>query len=751
MTDTPPRRFALPFGLAVLALLFAAFMGAGLLVEPPAPRAANAENQFDAAGAEARLARILGDETPHPVDSAAQDPVRERLLAEIRALGFTPELRERFVCRPEGLRIDCAMVRNILFSAGPASGPAILAATHYDSVPAGPGASDAGIAVAAWLEIARILRDEPLQRRVIFLISDGEEVALLGAYAFAESGGMAGVEALVNLEARGTRGPAVFFESNQPNADAVAAFTHAPRGMANSVMADIYAMLPNSTDVSALTRPGLDVVNIALLEGLENYHTPQDSLASFSAASAQHMGDMALAATRAFASGPDRGDVTPQVYTDIASRAFVSAPMWAAQAALGVSLLIAIAAFWRAGKEGRWRAFAAPLVALIVAGVFSAAIGFALGAMRAGETYWFAQPEWTRAWCVLAALVALPLALMLTRAPRNAHMLGAAAWLWFVALGFAASFALPGISILFAIPAAAYALLAAIGFVWTPARGLGAWVAAALALLIWAPTLFLVELALGFEFPYAFAVLTALVAVTWLGAIVRVQGEARWRGGAAVLGVGLIAAIVGAVSAPAASATRPAPLNLNYFLDVDAGHARLLAGGAARPLPPEIAAAADFSAEMVLPGDRFATWAAPADIAPAPAPTLAEITLTEAGDTRTVQARLVMNGAYRALVRVPRASAPLSVTLNGAAARIADAGEGPGEFVTLSCQGRACDGAVLELTFTGDRPLGEWFVIGQTPGVAAAPADAVRAARSGTTTPIQFGDAVVALRRVRVE
>ena len=97
---------------------------------------------------------------------------------------------------------------------------------------------------------------------MIFLISDGEEPALLGAQAFAEGDPlMASVEAVVNLEARGTRGPAVFFESNQPNADAVAAFAHAPRGIANSVMADVYGLLQNSTDVTALRRPGLDIVD----------------------------------------------------------------------------------------------------------------------------------------------------------------------------------------------------------------------------------------------------------------------------------------------------------------------------------------------------------------------------------------------------------------------------------------------------------------------------------------------------------
>ncbi|MBC7769969.1 MAG: M28 family peptidase [Phycisphaerales bacterium] len=752
MTETPPPRIvAFPFGLIALAFLFTVLMGAGILVQPSPLRVANAAHQFDATAAQARLARILGDEAPHPVDSAAQDPVRERLLTEIRALGLAPQVREHFSCRPQprGPLIDCAMVRNIIFSIGPESAPAILAATHYDSVPAAPGASDAGVGIAVWLEVARVLADAPLQRRVIFLISDGEEPALLGAHAFANGDPlMSSVEALVNLEARGTRGPAVFFESNQPNADAVHAFAAAPRGIANSVMADVYALLSNSTDVTALTRPDLDVVNIALLEGLENYHTPQDSLASFSARSAQHMGDIALATTRAFAAGPDRGDASSRVYTDIASRAFVSAPAWAAQAALALSLIVAAVTFWRAGAQGRWRAFATPFAVLAAAGLSAAAIGFGLGALRPGETSWFAQPEWTRAWCALAALAAIPFALMLTRAPRNAGLISAASMLWFALIGFAASFFLAGVSILFAIPAAAYAAFAAIGLVWKPAPLVGAALAAALTLLIWAPTLFLIELALGFEFPFANAVLMALVGTTWLGVLTGLQRSVRWRSSAIVLGGAVCIAVASAAMAPAASAARPMPLNISYFVDASRNEARVIAGGAARPLPPEIAAAANFSPHMLLPGDSFPSWAAPADVAPAPTPTLTDIMVATEGGERIVRAHLVMDGAYRATLRIPRTAAPLRATINGVTTSFADTG-GAGEYLNVACQGRACDSASVEIAFDRTGAATHWFMIGQTPAAPAPPADAVRAARPAETTPIQFGDSTITLSQLR--
>lgn len=347
---------------ALLCAFFLAMMFAGLALTPDAVRDDNGEGRFDARAARERLVRIMGDEAPHPVDSAAQDVVRENLLREITALGLTPEVRDTFACRPQprGPLVDCARVRNIVFSIGPEGAPAVLAAAHYDSVAAAPGASDDGLGLAVWLEVARLMRQQVLERRVIFLFSDGEEPALLGAFEFGSNDPlMASVTSLVNVEARGSRGPAIFFESNQPNADAALVYRLAPRPIANSVMADVYALLSNSSDVTALSRPGLDVINVAILDGLEDYHTPQDNIASQDLRSVQHMGDVALAVVQGLAWTTDADLATPMVYTDVASRFFVVMPSWAGQGALFLS-----ACWWRGLRFGaparrgvgrRWR------------------------------------------------------------------------------------------------------------------------------------------------------------------------------------------------------------------------------------------------------------------------------------------------------------------------------------------------------------------------------------------------------------
>lgn len=736
--------------LAVLAGLFLAVMFAGVVLTPAPVRASAAPDQFDAAAARERLARILGDESPHPVDSDAEDVVREALLREIMALGFTPEVRDQFVCRPQprGPLVDCGRVRNIVFSVGPNSGPAVLAAAHYDSVPAAPGASDDGLGLSVWLEVARILAHERLTRRVIFLFSDGEEPALLGAHAFATGDPLMGeVESLVNIEARGSRGPAVFFESNQPNADAVTAYAAAPRPLANSVMAAVYALLSNSTDVTALTRPGLDVINIALLDGLEDYHTPQDTIASQDLRSVQHMGDVALAVTRRLADSPDADVAAPMVYTDIASRLFIYAPSWAGQAALVFSAMVALFAFWRTGREGRWRALAAPLLGLLLAGALSFAVGAMLGLIRPGEAYAFAHPEPTRAWCVLLGLLAPVLAMMALRVTGNHAQAGAAGVFWFALIGAMLSVVLSGISVLYALPASVYALGWLVSLVWRPAAAIGSWLAALAVLIVWGPMIYLIELALGFDMPVAVTLPVAFIALIWLGPLTQARGDGRWRIAAGALAAGALVAVVAAALMPSASEARPRPLNISYFLDTSEGRARIIAGSAERALPPALAGA--FAPEQILPGDRTETWAAPAPVEQAAAPVLTGVAVTESGGERVVTGRLVMNGAYRAIIRMPIGARPLSVRINGADARFADAGGEAVELMSVACQGRACDGAEVAVTLGPAGEAGDWFIIGQFPGGSAPAAEALRARRPASATQIQFGDSVITLSRFR--
>lgn len=739
--------------LALIAALFLVFMTAGAAVEPPALRPAGAPG-FDARAAQARLRTIIAPEIAHPVDSAAADVVRANLMREITALGLRPEIHEAFACRPQPRYplIDCGHVRNVVFSMGPDHGPAILAAGHYDSVPAGPGVTDDGMGMSVLLEVARELSHTQLTRRVVFLLSDGEEQALLGAYAFSQSDPLMGdVQSLIELEARGTRGPAVFFESNQPNADAVRTYASVARPVANSITANVYGLLPNSTDVTVLKRPGLDVINIAVLEGLEDYHTPQDSFASQDLRSVQHIGDQALTVIGAWATSADRDEHQELVYTDILSRFFISLPAWLSIALLTVSAAIAFFAFWRSGPEQRWRALALAFASILASALLGAVVWglFAL-LLRPGDAFWWAHPEVSRAWCLALGLLGAPLTVLAFGRAMSAAQTEASAQFIFAALGLLLTLVMPGISILFLAPAAFYALGVLAAFAWKPAQIIGGVLAAITALIIWAPMLALNELALGFQFPFANAMLFALAVLPWLGVLARLKGAANWRTPSLVLSVAALAAIVAAALTPSATPARPLPLNISYFYNATANQARILAGSARRALPRELTSAFSFAPEIMLPGDQTPYWSAPASAQPTPAPALQNITITpmENGD-RELHAQLRMNGVYRIYLRIPNEARAQHVRMNGAEADYSDVGtsEELPDYVMLGCEGRSCDGA--ELTVTLGANATDWSIIGLTPG-AAAPAQAAIARRPATRTTVQFGDSTVTLSKVRI-
>nr|MDQ3077975.1 M20/M25/M40 family metallo-hydrolase [Pseudomonadota bacterium] len=209
----------------VVAALMIVFAVKDILIRPPSPPPQVAAGAFDTARAAARLKRILGDQRPHPVDSAANDAVRERLLVELRALGLTPAVRERMDCngRANSRTVSCSLTRNIVATIGPAEGRHLLLNAHYDSTPTGPGASDDGIGVAIMLEIAAQLQRAPPPRSVTLLFNEGEEFGLNGARAFIEGDPLAArVDTLINIESRGVSGPALMFETSTPNGPAIA-------------------------------------------------------------------------------------------------------------------------------------------------------------------------------------------------------------------------------------------------------------------------------------------------------------------------------------------------------------------------------------------------------------------------------------------------------------------------------------------------------------------------------------------------
>ncbi|MCE9523657.1 MAG: M28 family peptidase [Alphaproteobacteria bacterium] len=254
---------------------------------------------FSSAKAFETLSRLLAEQVPHPAGSPENAVVRDRIVAELTASGYKPEIQSVFQCSPSDRSAGCSAVENIVaVRKGTGTGKAILATAHYDSVPAGPGVGDDGAGVAVMLELAKHLAAKPPARNdVIILISDSEETGLRGALAFAEHHPlMKRVGLVVNVEARGTSGPSIMFETGSGNARLMDLFAGAvDRPVSNSLAYEIYRLLPNDTDFSIYKRYGLTGFNFAIIGSASLYHSRHDDLAHLDKNSLQHHGDNVFA------------------------------------------------------------------------------------------------------------------------------------------------------------------------------------------------------------------------------------------------------------------------------------------------------------------------------------------------------------------------------------------------------------------------------------------------------------------------
>ena len=289
-----------PAAVAVGVLMVA---WAWWLDRPPTPLPIDAPADTFSAG----RARVLLEAIavrPHMPGSAEHARVRDVLVRELQALGFEVEVQEATVVNPRGRIVRAATVRNILArKRGASSTGGVAIASHYDSQQLAPGAGDDGAGVAATLEAVRALsQGEPLRNDIYVVITDAEELGLLGARAFVnEHRWFSEISVLLSFEARGSRGPSVMFETNSDNGWVVREFARAdPYPSGSSLYYEVYQRLPNDTDFSVFKRAGITGLNFALAESADVYHQPTDSVENLSLASLQHHGEHALAMTGHF-------------------------------------------------------------------------------------------------------------------------------------------------------------------------------------------------------------------------------------------------------------------------------------------------------------------------------------------------------------------------------------------------------------------------------------------------------------------
>jgi len=572
---------------------------------PDASGPATPPAQFSAARADASLARILGDERPHPAGSAEAEAVRGRILSELSAMGIFARTQIGFSCYGERRwdNIPCGTVTNIIAEAVPGTGKAVVLMAHSDSVAAGPGAGDDGSGVAILLETMRALKARRLTgvHPVIALFTDGEENGLLGANLFLRDPARRdGIGAVINVEARGNQGPSYLFQTSKGNGPLIALYARGVRRYAtSSLYGEIYKYLPNDTDLTPVLAAGIPGYNFAFIGNVAQYHTPLDRRENLDPRSVQQQGDAALALADELARADYRSlKGEDDVYLDVLQRWLPRLPQHRVlPAAIIVFLMIALAAY----ATARERISTQPLLAglmppLLLAGALG--IGFVLHGLAA----WIAgepDPSFAHPLALRLSLASGVFALALLTAQRAGAI---ACWLWFSGLAIVAAIWVPGLSPYFLFPSlvAAPLLLATV----KAGRPIAVFIAALAALIVWLGLNAGGEASLGLRMHPMFT-LTAAFGLLALLPLLRPAAHARWAAGA-LLALALVLAVV-AGSQPAFSDRAPERLNLRYV--EEDGKAWWLADPVPR-LPASLRAAASFEPSSPGMPDRAPAGAA---------------------------------------------------------------------------------------------------------------------------------------------
>ncbi|EDM75642.1 peptidase, M20/M25/M40 family protein [Plesiocystis pacifica SIR-1] len=803
--------------LALLALtVLAVCLVTRLELRPPAPVGLDAPaTAFSAARARNTMEAIFGppgQERPHPIGSQANVEVRERIVEALRDLGLEPEEQRAFVC----LGWRCAWVVNIVAvipgtDAGShdtlgldARPGAIMLAAHYDSVAAGPGIGDDGSGVGIVIESARaILAGPPLRDDLVLLIDDGEETGLFGAQAFVDQHPLApSVDAVVNVEARGSRGVSRMFETKGPSAwmiDAYAPEARALRGQPSSLSAAIYERMPNDSDLTVFGRAGMSGLNFAFIGGVEHYHTPNDDFAHLDWGSVQQQGQNALAAAKALASADRRradtgrvvglheasGAGLDHVYHPVLGLVPRLPEAWVSGLSLGclvlaaLGWLVALRRDWR--EQGRAAALGAALAALVgvpvvlvLAGLAGAGVEALVQALSGSAAPFVLHPG--PRWLALSAAASFALGLVglgfARFAPSGGGMaLRGAMAVWAALLAVAVASLLPGGALVFMVLAVASGVPLAAHLLGP--EGSRAVIVELFGAFVFGEVLLVLILSLGDAFGFgqpisaALAALIALVFAPALGlfAASLAAADRPKRARAGLGGVGLVALVAAVVAgrSPVYSVDHTLPLTAITTHDRSTGESEVALevmrerpadpealgiGAQLRPRPP-------WSFGPLLGRGRVEVEAQPEGL---------HVEDASAGEGvlpghSTLEFRLRSGrGSPWGMLLIPEALAiNLSVEVEGAPVgtreyQWAPAGEQTQTFYAVGLFGLPDEGVRVELDRRGPLPADAvlWTVDFRLHAAEDPATQALLAARPEHAGPIQSGDREVVVERVEL-
>ncbi|WP_214737303.1 M28 family peptidase [Exiguobacterium sp. s162] len=280
--------------MLVYVVLIALVLGVNhMTMSPvPVPQEQGSSAEFIADNAIAHIRQIA--EKPRPVGSAYLGEVRDYIKSHIdeQGLDVKEEVHSLYSDR-EGKQVK---IHNLTTRIkGTDSTGDIMVMAHYDSYKESPGANDNGANVSIMLEMIELLqKSEPLKNDIVFFFTDGEELGGLGSKEFVKQNVLDNVELVINLEARGSKGKSLLFETSPGNAGLMKEFLEATSkpyaySFAND-FTELMALFGTYTDYTPFKEKGVAGLNLAYLGGSEVYDNKHDTIESLTPSSIQHNG-----------------------------------------------------------------------------------------------------------------------------------------------------------------------------------------------------------------------------------------------------------------------------------------------------------------------------------------------------------------------------------------------------------------------------------------------------------------------------
>ena len=311
-------------------ILFAAVVLSGLLAYGlwTLPKPQNADYEGFSSARVVEDIRVISQK-PHSVahpDERAQ--VREYLIDRLESMGADTVMQFRYdsIVGPQNKHVEYTFdAVNLLAEFAPASetvsGTDLMLVAHYDSRYSQPmprdtvwsyGAADDGYGVGVILETMSLALKNRAEWKqgVKVLFTDAEEPGMKGMKAIWENNREVfdNVGLVLNVEARGTWGPALLFEACPGNAKVQELYAStAAYPFTYSLTTVVYQFLPMFTDFTIVKDelPGLNFSNIA---DVIHYHTDLDNFSNISEKTIQHYGSQILPLTMEYLTGEEYAD-----------------------------------------------------------------------------------------------------------------------------------------------------------------------------------------------------------------------------------------------------------------------------------------------------------------------------------------------------------------------------------------------------------------------------------------------------------